>query len=437
MTNINNKGNNDIGRIFGVDGSSKGSRRLKFWAGIIIVLLATIFAIVVFSYKNTGSAQRYRIQKTERGNLTITVTATGALEPTNEIDVGVEVSGTIKTVEADYNQHVKAGQVLARLDTSKLTAQVLQAKAALKSARAKVLRARADVRQTNLKLAQFKRVRKSSGGKVPSQVEMDGAEAALARAQADELSALADVSKAEAELAFNETNLSKAIIRSPIDGIVLLRRVEPGQTVAASLQTPVLFTIAEDLARMELHVDVDEADVGQVKGGQSAVFTVDAYPNRNFSAQVTEVRFSPRTVQGVVTYETVLTVDNQDLALLPGMTATADIVVKYIEDALLIPNAALRFIPPGKHEEVKKKNRGLLGALLPHRPRKSSADRKDKYLLKGKQRLVWILRLDSAWRQTGFAFGDHRGNGRTDDRSVGRRYHTRLRASHRCGTGEK
>ncbi|MBW2643772.1 MAG: efflux RND transporter periplasmic adaptor subunit, partial [Deltaproteobacteria bacterium] len=309
-----------MGRILGVDSSSKGSGRLKFWAGIIIVLLATIFAIIAFSYKNTGSTQRYKIQKAERGNLTITVTATGNLEPTNEVDVGVEVSGTIKTVEADYNQGVKAGQVLARLDTSKLTAQVLQAKAALKSARAKVLRARADVRQTNLKLAQFQKARKSSGGKVPSQVEMDGAEAALARAQADELSALADVSKAEAELTFNETNLSKATIRSPIDGIVLLRRVEPGQTVAASLQTPVLFTIAEDLTMMELHVDVDEADVGQVKGGQTAVFTVDAYPNRNFSAQVTEVRFSPRTVDGVVTYETVLTVDNQDLALLPGMT---------------------------------------------------------------------------------------------------------------------
>ncbi|RZB37502.1 MAG: HlyD family secretion protein [Desulfobacteraceae bacterium Eth-SRB2] len=391
MININHKENNNIGKILGVDRSSKQNRRLKLWAGIIIVLLATISAVIAFSYKNTGSTQRYRTQKAERGNLIITVTATGTLEPTNEVDVGVEVSGTIKTVEADYNQRVKTGQVLARLDTSKLMAQVLQAKAALKSARAKVLRARADVRQTNLKLAQFQKARKSSGGKVPSQAEMDGAEAALARAQADEASALADVSKAEAELTFNETNLSKATIRSPIDGIVLLRRVEPGQTVAASLQTPVLFTIAEDLTKMELHVDVDEADVGQVKANQTAVFTVDAYPNRNFSAQVTEVRFSPRTVQGVVTYETALAVDNQDLALLPGMTATADIVVKHIEDALLIPNAALRFMPPGKHEEAKKKNRGLLGALLPHRPKKSSGDKKDKYLLKGKQRLVWIL----------------------------------------------
>jgi len=392
VTNINHKGNKDIGRILGVNCSSKGSGRLKLWAGIIIVLLATIFAIIAFSYKNSGSTQRYRIQKAERGNLTITVTATGNLEPTNEVDVGVEVSGTIKTVEADYNQRVKGGQVLARLDTSKLTAQVLQAKAALKSTQAKVLRARADVRQTTLKLAQFQKARKSSGGKVPSQVEMDEAEAALARAQADEASALADVSEAKAELTFNETNLSKATIRSPIDGIVLLRRVEPGQTVAASLQTPVLFTIAEDLTKMELHVDVDEADVGQVKAGQAAIFTVDAYPNRNFSAHVTEVRFSPRTIEGVVTYETVLTVDNRDLALLPGMTATADIVVKHIENALIIPNAALRFMPPGKHEEAKKKNRGLLGALLPHRPRKLSADKSDKHLLKGKQRLVWILR---------------------------------------------
>jgi HlyD family secretion protein len=391
MTHINHKGNNDIGRKLGVDGSSKRSRRLKFWAGLIIVLLATIFAVIVFSSKNTGRTQQYRTQKAERGNLTVTVTATGTLEPINKVDVGVEVSGTIKTVDADYNQRVKAGQVLARLDTSKLTAQVLQAKAALKSAQAKVLRARADVRQTKSKLAQFNQARKSSGGRVPSQADMDGAEAALARAQADEASALADVSKSEAELTFNETNLSKAIIRSPIDGIVLLRRVEPGQTVAASLQTPVLFTIAEDLTKMELHVDVDEADVGQVKAGQTAVFTVDAYPDRNFSAHVTEVRYSPRTVEGVVTYETLLLVNNQDLALLPGMTATADIVVKHIEDALLIPNAAFRFMPPGKYEAAKKKNRGLLGALLPHRTRKSSADKSDKQLLKGKQRLVWIL----------------------------------------------
>lgn len=334
---------------------------------------------------------QYRSQEAREGDLTITVTATGNLEPTNQVEVGVEVSGTTKTVEVDYNDQVKAGQVLARLDTSKLKAQVLQARAALASARAKVLKAQSSVKQARSKLSQLLRARKLSGGRVPSQAEMDAAEAALQSARADEAGAEANVSEAKAALAVRETDLSKAVIRSPINGIVLSRHVEPGQTVAASLQTPVLFTIAEDLKKMELHVDVDEADVGQVKRGQEATFTVDAYPNRNFSAKVTEVRFSPKTVEGVVTYETLLTVDNSDLSLRPGMTATAAVVVKRLKDALLVPNAALRFTPL-RPQKSAKENRGLLGALLPHRPRRKVPANRGKALLKGGGRLVWTLR---------------------------------------------
>ena len=283
--------------------------------------------------------------------------------------MGSELSGIIETVDVDYNDRVKAGQVLARLDTSKLEAQVLKSRSALESSRARVRQAEATVRETRDQLARLQQVLEMSGGKVPSQRELDAAEAELARAEADEASARSAVAEARSTLDANETDLAKAVIRSPINGIVLVRAVEPGQTVAASLQAPVLFTLAEDLTSMELHVDVDEADVGQVQEGQTASFTVDAYPERTFTARITQVRFGSRKVEGVVTYETLLRVDNSDLSLRPGMTATADITVNRIENALLIPNAALRFTPPGPGE--KEEDVGFIEKLLPRRPRRS------------------------------------------------------------------
>jgi HlyD family secretion protein len=374
-----------------LDPQSKRNKRLKIVAVILVALLLTLMGTTFLATRGNRTPVSYQSQKAEKGNLTITVTATGTLEPTNQVDVGVEVSGTIETVEVDFNDRVQAGQVLARLDTSKLQAQVLQAQAALASARAKVLKTQADVKQTEIKFGQLRQARTASGGRVPSQVAIDEAEAALARANADEAGSLAEVSKTRAELEFNQTNLSKAIITSPISGIILNRRVEPGQTVAASLQTPVLFTIAEDLSHMELHVAVDEADVGQVKERQEAEFTVDAYPGQRFPARVAEVRFSPKTVEGVVTYETVLKVDNPKLILMPGMTATADIVVKKLDDILLIPNAALRFTPPrSSRQGMKKKNRGMLGALLPRRKRPAATKKKEDNLPKN-QRRIWTL----------------------------------------------
>ena len=382
----------NIHERLGLDQQAMKRKRLKIGGILLIILLLAGAGIIIFSARSRENPIHYLGQKAEKGNLTITVTATGTLEPTNQVDVGVEVSGTIETVEGDFNDLVQAGQVLARLDTSKLQAQVLQAQAALASARAKVLKTAADVKQTEIKFSQVKQARKASGGQVPSQVEMDAAEADLARAKADEKSSQAEVSRTQAELEFNQTNLSKATIISPISGIILNRRVEPGQTVAASLQTPVLFTIAEDLSHMELHVAIDEADVGQVKKGQNATFSVDAYPEQHFPARVTEIRFSPKTVEGVVTYETVLKVDNPKLILMPGMTATADIVVKKLDNILLIPNAALRFTPPRSGQQgMKKKNRGMIGALLPFRKKPAAAKKKTGQLPKN-QRLVWTLR---------------------------------------------
>ena len=262
------------------------------------------------------------------------------------MDVGSEISGIVKSVEADYNDKVKVGQVLARIDTTKYEAQATQSKAALEAAKARVLQAQATVSETRSKLAQYERVRQLSNGKVPSQTEFDAAQAAFERAKADEASATAAVAQAQATLEANQTDIAKAVIHSPIDGIVLTRSIEPGQTVAAAFQAPVLFTLAEDLTQMELHVDVDEADVGQVKEGQEATFSVDAYPNRTFSARSPRPAIGSKTVDGVVTYETVLKVDNTDLCLRPGMTATADITVKKVQDAVLVPGAALRFTPP-------------------------------------------------------------------------------------------
>jgi HlyD family secretion protein len=330
---------------------------------------------------------RYSTEPARRGDLTVTVTATGTLQPTNQVDVGSELSGTIRTVSADFNDTVKVGQELAKLDTSKLDSAVLQSRAAVESARAKVEQAQANLAEAESQIARFQHVRELSGGKVPSQADFDTANAAVLSARADVASNKASVAQAQATLDGQLTDLSKASIKSPINGIVLVRTVEPGATVAASLQAPVLFTLAEDLTRMELHVSVDEADVGQVKEGQSAGFTVDAWPDRRFNAKVEQVRYGAATVEGVVTYETVLEVDNAERLLRPGMTATAEITVNQLSNVLLAPNAALRFTPPARAEAPQ--SGGILNALLPMR-RFGSRPPKDE---KGsaKQAHVYVL----------------------------------------------
>jgi HlyD family secretion protein len=356
-----------------------------------LISAAVVFAlvlVVIWWGSGDDDAVRYTTHTVQRGNLTVTVTATGTLQPTNQVDVGSELSGIIKTVNADYNQRVKVGQVLARLDTTKLEAQRLQSQAALESAQAKVLQAQATEQEARLQLTRFEEVRELSGGKVPSQQDFGAAEATLKRAQADEASAKAQVAQAQATLNATRTDLAKAVIRSPINGVVLARSVEPGQTVAASFQAPVLFTLAEDLSRMELHVDVDEADVGHVKEGQNATFTVDAYPDRPFPARTTQVRFGAKTSEGVVTYEALLTVDNTELALRPGMTATAAIIVDRIENALLVPATALRFAPP-QAEAPAEGASGLAGRLLPRPPSSPPKSREDE---DKKSKRVWILR---------------------------------------------
>lgn len=341
------KPSDDMAKTLGLGQTRRaGSRRWWLVGGAVVVVLA---AIVVLKPFGGPAGPTFTFAEVSQGGLVVTVTATGTLQPRNQVEVGPEISGQIDQVKVDFNDRVTKGQVLASMDTDNLTAKVLQARASLASAKAKVEEARATASEARSKAG---RVRELFGRGNASKQELDAAEAADNRARASVSSAEAQVAVAEANLAADETNLSKTEIKSPVDGIVLSRKVEPGQVVAATFQTPVLFTLAEDLTKMELLIDVDEADIGQVKEGQEATFTVDAYPDRQFPATITQVRFAPSSGDSVVTYQSLLSVDNADLSLRPGMTATALITTATRNDAILIPNAALRFAPPGFGQSV-------------------------------------------------------------------------------------
>lgn len=356
--------------VDGILGSRSGGQFLRraLWTAAALIVAAGA-ALVYFREDEQTVAPRYITDAATVGTLVVKVSATGNLQPTNQVDVGSELSGIVAEVYVDDNDRVRKGQVLARLDLSKLEDAVARSRASLAVAEASVLQAQATVAEARATLARFRQVSELSGGKVPSNTEMDTAEANLKRAQANEASARATVAQARAELQSNETDVEKASIRSPIDGVVLSRRVEPGQTVAASFQAPVLFTLAEDLSKMELQVDVDEADVGKVETGQEATFTVDAWPGRHYEAVITRVGYGSQEKDGVISYLTVLEVENDDLSLRPGMTGTAEITTITRENVLLVPNAALRYTPPASTDGAKKTSgRGLLGVLIPRPP---------------------------------------------------------------------
>jgi HlyD family secretion protein len=340
----------------------------------LALLLALALALWLVRGSGNEAGLRYETESPQRGELIVHVTATGTLQPINQVDVGSELSGLVRDVFVDFNDTVKKGQELARLDTTRLEAQVSQSEAALESATARVAQARASRLEADAQLARLARVREMSGGKVPSEAELDAARAAAERARAELLSAQAAESQARATLATQRTDLAKAAIRSPIDGVVLKRTVEPGQTVAAAMQTPILFTLAEDLTHMELLVSVDEADVSAVAEGQRAKFNVDAWPGERFDAEVVQVRYGADALEGVVTYGVLLRVDNAQRRLRPGMTATAEIEVKRVADALLVPNAALRFAPPAAAEDGPSAFSRLFGRRPPQRPKRSAGD---------------------------------------------------------------
>jgi HlyD family secretion protein len=332
-------------------------RRWRKWIFIGIPLI--IVMLLLARCFRPAPPIHYATAPIERHDLTVTITATGNVVPTVQVNVGSEESGLVQRVYVQNNDRVTKGQPLAQLDLSRLRDALVQSQATLRAALATVAQNRATVTQTRANLARLEQVFKLSGGKVPSRTELDTARAEHARAVANVAVAQAQVAQAQAVVSTNRTNLAKGTIYAPVTGVVLSRQVEPGQTVAASFNVATLFTIAEDLSRMRLQVKVDEADVGELHVGAPATFTVDAYPNRTFPATVTRVDLganatpavnsagtTPTTPTNVVAYTAELAVANPDQLLKPGMTATATIVTDSIRNVLLVPNAALRFTPP-------------------------------------------------------------------------------------------
>lgn len=296
----------------------------------------------------------------QKKDLTTTVSATGNLEPTNTIDVGIEVSGTITDVLVDYNDRVKVGQLMARIDTTRLSSNVTSAEAALKRSAANVSVTKASLANAQNEWERVHKMYTSTGGNYPSKQAVDEADNALLSAKASVAAAIAQTQQSQAELAIGKDNLRKAVVVSPIDGIVLNRKVEPGQTVVAAMQTPVLFTMAKNLNTMKVIVSVDEADIGEVKEHQKVSFSVDAYPNQEFHGVITQLRLNSQILNGVVTYDAVVEVPNDDLRLRPGMTATAQIITGVLHNMLTVPNAALRFNPPkDKNDKSKKAKEGI------------------------------------------------------------------------------
>jgi len=335
-------------------------KRKIVWIPVLILVLALLAWAVVGGGEEQ---QEYISEEVASRSLALEVTATGNLRPTNQVEVGSETSGRIDAVLVDVNDQVARGQVLARINTDIIDDQIVQGRASLAAARAAVEQARATLDVDAAQLARLEEVHRLSGGRVPAAQELAAAQGTVRRDRAALVSAQANVASAQASLNTALTQRDRAVIRSPVSGVVLARQVEPGQTVAASFNTPTLFILAEDLSTMQLRVKVDEADVGQVSAGQTASFTVDAYPGRRFPARVERIDLasgniattagtasSSQSSNAVVEYEARLTVANGEGLLRPGMTASAAIETQRTAAQLVVPNGALRFQPPEAEE---------------------------------------------------------------------------------------
>jgi HlyD family secretion protein len=369
-------------------------KRYAKWGAIALVVVALVLLLARCFGGSTEA--KYATEKAERGRLTTTVSATGKLAPTNQVTVGSQLSGLVVKVLVDVNDSVAAGQALAEIDPEQLDDQIRQNKAQLAANQAQVEQARATVAESQAQLARLEEVNRLSGGKVPSRTELQTGRADVQRALAALGVARANVVATEAVLGQTQTQRARAVIRSPVSGVVLARQVDPGQTVASSFNTPTLFVIAEDLSEMKLEVAIDEADVGAVKQGQKASFTVDAFPGKTFPAAITRVDIGSNlsassassssttttttgTTGQVVSYAADLSVANRDGQLRPGMTATADIVTADKPNVLLIPNAALRFTPATTSAGDSAKGSGgggIAGALSFRPPRRGGRGEK-------------------------------------------------------------
>src|SRR5690554_6948018 len=352
------------------------SKSGKKWRWIISgIVLAAIAAAVFFKLSAEPEPRTWVTEPIKRGDLQLTATATGDLKPKRTVTIGAETSGQILSVEVKANDTVTKGQVLLRFDTEALDNKLLQANAALSSARANQRGAQATLEAATI---DYDRTATLAEKQMASRSALDQKRAEKLRATASLEANRASVLRAQAEVAAAKTQLSKATITSPIDGVVMTQNVEGGNTVASTLQTPELFVLAEDLSQMELHVEVDEADIGLVEPGQHATVNVDAWPGHEFEAVVSTVSLSPTVEANVVTYTVELSVDNSERLLRPGMTATATIATGVHADVLLAPNAALRFTPP---DEAEKEGGGFSLSRRPARQKAPSAAKS-----------VWVLR---------------------------------------------
>lgn len=362
--------------------AKKGFRRLMW----LVILAAILTGAGYYYYAATQTTQKisYVTQKVATSDLVVAISATGTVQPTTQVDVGSELSGTVKTVDVSDNAIVKKGDVLATLDVVRLSAQRDRAAAQVVAAVARLQDANSAAKQSALTQSRQKKLRASG---LSTDQGMEDANTAEARALAAVAVAEADVVSAKADLSIVESDVAKSQILSPIDGIVLKTSVKTGQTVAASLTAPILFTLADDLAHIQIEAAVDEADIGVVKLGQKASFTVDAFRGRSFEGLVNSISFSPDKTDGVVTYKTILTAANDDLALRPGMTTTSRIIVNEVKDGTVIPNEALRYVPA-----VQKKSSGfsITQLFMPRFPRNDKAE-KPAVAADG-TRSLWVLR---------------------------------------------
>lgn len=323
----------------------KAPRRRTRWPWLLGVSIALAWSVALTWHYAGRPTTSWDTEPASRGDLSVTVSATGTLEATDTVEVGAEASGRVAEMLVDANDAVSAGQVLARIDPEQLQATVDQAEAQTRGARASLAEARAS--EAEARAASDRADAQAARGLVSAQ-DLEARHATATRAAAQVRSAEANAVVAEANLASARSKLGKAVIVSPIDGVVLDRKVSAGQTVTAGFTTPVLFDIAANLGTMLLVVDIDEADIGHVHTGQFAMFTVDAFGERPFPSTVGRVSLAPTTTQGVVTYEAELVVDNADLALRPGMTASAEITVEQVHSVVQVPATALRFDPDGQ-----------------------------------------------------------------------------------------
>lgn len=333
----------EVERTLGLGAHAKRRGWIK-WVVIAAIAAFSVFALGRYlRAKALEMLPSFETAKVEKGDLAVTISATGTLQGLSTVEVGAEVSGRVTTVLVDFNDRVTKGQLLAVIDPEQPQAAVDEAAANVAVAQAAIATAKATLDEANL--ARDRAEYQAKEGLISTQ-DLESARAAAARAKAGYASAGAQATVANASLKNAKSKLEKTKILSPSDGIVLSRLIEPGQTVTAGFTTPVLFKLTDDLAKLSLHVYVDEADVGRLREGQDATFTVDAYPGRIFKSKVLSIHNEPKTEQNVVSYEAVLSVDNADLSLRPGMTATATITAETKRDVVLAPNAALRFTPP-------------------------------------------------------------------------------------------